>query len=455
MNGNQEKMRKARVFLLFNIILTFGMLVAAVLLGKALELPLMAGFCLFALYARYMGFSTKKIWCAAWKGAQKSMVVVEVMLVIGMLTASWFLSGTIPYLVRMGIRVITPKLFLLCAFCICAAVSTTIGTSFGTVNTLGVVLMVIARGSGVNPAMTAGAIASGIFVGDRCSPMSSSLMLLSAVTKTELYDNSKMCFRTIAVPLAGSILFYGILSVFHPMNGSSGNMADSIEESFVLNLWLLIPIALIFALCLKKVPIKITMVCSIAAAVVLAAAVQKISAGEIFHSLLFGFALPKEAPSAEIMHGGGLFSMVSTCVIVLLSCMITEVLEETRSLDAFVGSREETQAFFCYLKTLAAGFVSAAIGCNQTVGIIMTATLREKAYGQNRGRFARDMSIAGSIVPAMVPWSIAIYTPIQTLGYDGLGYYPFMFIMFALVVWGGMLALRDAKKEELSITEFQ
>lgn len=449
MSGNRKEQRGAGLFLILNMIFTFGMLVAAVLTGTALELPLMGSLLLFAAYAAYLGFSWKDICRMAWKGAQKSMVVVEVMLIIGMLTASWFLSGTIPYLVRLGIQVITPKLFLLCAFSICAVVSTTIGTSFGTVNTIGVVLMVIAKGSGVNPAITAGAIVSGIFVGDRCSPMSSSLMLLSAVTKTELYDNSRMCFRTIAVPMAVSAVLYGILSVFHPMSGSAGTMSEAIRTSFVLNLWLLIPIIIIFALCLKQVPIKITMLCSIFAAVILALTVQKENPGKVIYSLLLGFSLPEGAPSAEIMHGGGLFSMLSTCIIVLLSCMITEILEQTKSLDTFMGKEEEMDSFRRYLKTLAAGFASAAIGCNQTVGIIMTGALREKAYGKERQLFARDLSIAGSIVPAMVPWSIAIYTPIQMLGFEGLGYYPYTFLMLGLVAWGCVLAFTDINNKEI------
>lgn len=426
--------------LIINMVATFAMLVYAVLTGLSLQYPLGVSFVLFVLYAKTVGYSIKQIWQMVRTGIHKSMTVVSVMLIIGMLTASWFISGTIPMLVCLGIQVITPKMFLLCTFLICAAVSVTIGTSFGTVNTLGVVLMVIARGSGVSPAMTAGAIVSGIFMGDRCSPMSSSLMLLSSMTKTELFDNSKMCFRTIAVPTIVSVILYGILSVFHPMTGSSGTMASEVGESFVLTPWLLVPIFIIFGMCLKRISIKITMSCSIAAAVILALVIQKERFSTILHSLLLGFSLPEGAPSAEIMHGGGLVSMAVTCIVVLLSCMITEILEGTHSLDAFMGKTEEADAFRRYLKTLGAGIAAAAIGCNQTVGIIMTAALREKAYGEDRRGFAQDVSIAGSIIPVMIPWCIAVYTPIQTLDFEGIGYYPFMFLMIALILWGGVLA---------------
>lgn len=439
----------SRKFLIFNMIATFVMLIYSVLTGLALELPLGISFLLFLLYAKADGWSPVEIGKMVWTGVRKSMTVVQVMLIIGVLTASWFISGTIPILVCLGIEVITPKLFLLCAFLICAAVSITIGTSFGTTNTLGVVLMVIARGSGVDPAMAAGAIVSGIFLGDRCSPMSSSLMLLSSMTKTNLYDNSKMCFRTVAVPTAVSIALYTILSLLHPMNGSAGTVVSDIRESFVITPWLVVPILVIFGMCLKKISIKITMLCSIFMAVVLALVFQKVSIGKLLYCLLFGFSLPEGAPSAEIMHGGGLLSMVSTCVVVLLSCMITEILEGTHSLDAFMGKSEEHNAFHRYLKTLAAGAASAAIGCNQTVGIIMTSALREKAYGENRADFARDISFGGTIIPAMIPWCIAIYTPIRMLNYEGLGYYPFTFLLIALILWGGVLSWKEQKSKKI------
>lgn len=443
----KEGQGRGTVFLIINMILTFAMLVYAVITGISLEIPLAVSLILFAAYAKSLACTWKDIWQMVLDGAKKSMVVVSVMLVIGMLTASWFLSGTIPYLVCLGIRIIRPNLFILCAFLICAAVSVTIGTSFGTAYTLGVVLMVIAKGSGVNPAMTAGAVASGIFVGDRCSPMSSSLVLLSTVTKTELYDNSKMCFRSIAIPMVVSIILYGILSLLHPMGSSAGNMAESIGESFVLNLWVVIPIIIIFVLCLKKIPIKITMAWSILAAVILAAVIQKERLSVIFYSLVCGFSLPADAPSAQIMHGGGIISMLSTCAVVLLSCMITNILEETHSLDSFIAKEGEISTFSCYMKTLAAGFVTAAIGCNQTVGIIMTAALREPSYEKlGRARFARDLSIAGSIVPAMVPWSIAIYTPIKSIGYDGIGYYPYIFLLLSLVVYGAIESFLTHRK---------
>lgn len=434
-------------WLFFDFAITFVLLVGAVLFGFMLEIPLAVSLLLFLGYGWKQGYSWRSLFQMMGRGIGESMVVVSVMLMIGMLTASWFLSGTIPYLVRLGIQVIRPDIFVLCAFLICAGMSITIGTSFGTANTLGVVLMVIAKGSGVNPALTAGAIISGIFVGDRCSPMSSSLVLVSTVTGTKLYDNVKMCFRTMVLPLGITCIAYLLFSIRNPLGGSSETMVQSIEESFSLNLWLVVPILIIFVLCLLKIPIKITMTCSILAAVALAFQIQKLSVEKVLFSLLLGYRMEPGAEAAQILHGGGLVSMLSTCAVVLLSCMITKVLEETGAIRGLTSRQGERRSFPCYMKTLCTGFVTAAIGCNQTVGIIMTTSLRKSAYEYlGKERLAEDITVAGSMVPALIPWCIAVYTPVHSIGYSGLGYYPYLFLFFALVVCQGLkFLLRTGK----------
>lgn len=135
-------------------------------------------------------------------GLGKAWIVVQVLIVIGLLTASWIACGAIPYLVRLGTLLIRPHVFLVCCFWLCAAMSFLLGTSFGTANTVGVVLITIARAGGVSIPMTAGAILCGIYFGDRSSPMSSSLLLLSTLSETRLYDNVRMGLASSAIPFA-------------------------------------------------------------------------------------------------------------------------------------------------------------------------------------------------------------------------------------------------------------
>ena len=213
------------------IVLMFAALLFTVWSGGQLFFATGFGLALFCIYALRHGNSPRQLGAMLMVGVKKALVVILVLLVIGMLTASWMLCGTIPYLVCLGMKLIHPRLFVLCAFLLCAAISFLIGTAFGTANTMGVVLMTIARGCGVSPAITAGAILCGIYVGDRCSPMSSSLLLLSTLTGTDHYTNSRRTLRSCLAPLALTCLCYLAFSLANPMQGAVSDTAAALGES--------------------------------------------------------------------------------------------------------------------------------------------------------------------------------------------------------------------------------
>ena len=256
------------------IVLMFAALLFTVWSGGQLFFATGFGLALFCIYALRHGNSPRQLGAMLMVGVKKALVVILVLLVIGMLTASWMLCGTIPYLVCLGMKLIHPRLFVLCAFLLCAAISFLIGTAFGTANTMGVVLMTIARGCGVSPAITAGAILCGIYVGDRCSPMSSSLLLLSTLTGTDHYTNSRRTLRSCLAPLALAGLCYLPFSLANPMQGAVSDTAAALGESFCLRPVLLLPVAVMFLLCLCRVPMKRAMLGSIIAACAVALLVQ-------------------------------------------------------------------------------------------------------------------------------------------------------------------------------------
>ena len=130
-----------------DLILCIGLMFAALLFtvwsGGQLFFATSFGLALFCIYALRHGSSPKQLGAMLMVGVKKALVVILALLVIGMLTASWMLCGTIPYLVCLGMKLIQPRLFILCAFLLCAAISFLIGTAFGTANTMGVFAEVI------------------------------------------------------------------------------------------------------------------------------------------------------------------------------------------------------------------------------------------------------------------------------------------------------------------------
>lgn len=422
------------------------LLVGAAVFGLYLGWALMAGAILFTLDAKRHGRTWGQVGNMLAQGLKKAWIVVQVLLVIGLLTASWISCGAIPCLVRLGALVIRPHVFLLCTFWLCAVMSFLLGTSFGTANTMGVVMMTLARAGGVSLPMTAGAILCGIYVGDRCSPMSSSLLLLSTLTETELYDNVGMTIRSMLVPFVAASGGYLLCSVLSPLSAAATGLGEQLEAGFNLSPVVLLPTVAVLVLCLMRKPVKLAMAVSVILACLLAVFFQRMPALELAKTLVFGYHLPETEPLSTILHGGGLSSMVTSIVIVTSSCAIAGIVEGT-DLTARLGGRTGGGHLKTYQKTLVTGFVTAAIGCNQTIAIVLTHAVRKDAY-QTLGNqaFARDMSFAGTLAPVLVPWCIAAYTPTSQLDVHGLGWMPFAFWLWFMLLWQGVYAWRMDRK---------
>ena len=156
-----------------------------------------------------------------YRSRRTTLIVCQVLFFIGCLTALWRASGTIAFFVYYGIQLITPHWFLLIAFLLSAGLSYALGSSFGTVGTVGVMLITLARSGNVDLWITAGAILSGAYVGERCAPTSSAALLISAVTGVEHNQFLKRAFREGIMPFLltllccpGSILFIILMPMF-------------------------------------------------------------------------------------------------------------------------------------------------------------------------------------------------------------------------------------------------
>ena len=157
------------------MIVLFFMFLAAVFLclitNHSLIWALLFGLSLFFGLGLRRGFGVRQLCGMAWKKGRESLIVIPVFLLIGTVTALWRASGTISFFLYYGLRGIAPGLFLLTAFLLSAALSFALGTSYGVTGTAGIVLITLARSGGVSTALAAGAILSGAYFGDRCSPM--------------------------------------------------------------------------------------------------------------------------------------------------------------------------------------------------------------------------------------------------------------------------------------------
>ncbi|MCC3440146.1 Na+/H+ antiporter NhaC family protein [Microcoleus sp. PH2017_05_CCC_O_A] len=259
-----------------------------------------------------------------------------------------------------------------------------LGTSFGAASTIGIALMIIANGSGVNPNPIAGAIVAGAYVGDRCSPMSSSAILIAIVTKTEIYTNLKNMAVTGLLPLLVSSLLYLILSAFNPVELSGNNLALELGTAFNLNSITLLPALTILILCVLRVEVKIAMAVSIITGSAIAFFVQGYSPIEILQFAIAGFKLESTSSLKDIVAGGGILSMAVSLVVVV-STAFAGIFAGTRILEfvevSLNKARTRGDLFFA---TTVISIFSAAFGCTQTIAIILTHQLVESKYRQQK-----------------------------------------------------------------------
>ena len=270
-------------------------LLLCTLKGIAVVYPLLFVLALFWGICLQKRFSMRALWQMAAQGCQKAVPVFTILILIGAVTATWIAAGTVPAIVYYGILLIQPQWFILAAFLLTSLVSLLIGTAFGAASTIGLALMIMARGSSVNPDLIAGAVIAGAYLGDRCSPMSSSAHLVAAITRTDLYGNLKRMVQSGLWPLVASCGIYLGLSLLYPVQANDQLLSAALLELFDLSPMVLLPAGLIVILALLRVEAKYSMLLSVIVAMGLAVVCQHHSLRQVFGFALFGFRLESPA----------------------------------------------------------------------------------------------------------------------------------------------------------------
>lgn len=402
-----------------DILITLAVFTAAMMVCIAAGLPLycglLAGYAAFLAVGLRRGCRMRRLLSLSLHGIRDVLPVLYIMLIIGVLTATWRMSGTILYFVYYGVRLITPRLFIVTAFLLTSLVAYALGTSFGVSATVGVILMAIARSGGVAPALAAGAIFSGVYFGDRGSPVSSAANVVAALTHTDIYGNVRWMHRTAVLPFALTTLLYAVLSWFNPIHSIDPAMLTAIRQDFTITHLLAVPLLLMLVLPMCKAPIWLTCACSIGAAGLLSVFVQGIAPEVFFKACLFGYQ-PAAGALGSLLQGGGAFSMVEVIVIVLISSTYSGLFEETgmlRDIAALFDRSVSRVGRFATALWLSAA--SVAVFCNQTIASIICITLLREPYhrtGAGDRELAIDMENSVIVIAGLVPWCIACSAPL-------------------------------------------
>lgn len=393
---------------------------------------LIGWFC-FTVAAHYHGFLYKQINKMAFRGIKESLIVLEIMFLIGLITAIWRTAGTITFFVYYGISIITPHLFIIVSFFLCCILSYILGTSFGVAGTLGVIIMVLARSGNVNEAIIAGAVISGVYFGDRASPVSSSAILVSTITNTNLYNNVKIMFKTSWIPMLIVTIAYIFLSIINPLSSVNYSALKAMETDFNITIWSIIPALFMFILPLFKVNIVWVFISSIISGFFVTIFVQNMGIIDAINCCIVGYEA-SNAALGEVLNGGGAISMFTVCCVVMISSAYSGIFKGTDILSTLQDKiLVLSKKIGRFNSMLLVSTIIVGIFCNQTIASMMSRDLMLKPYlgeGASETELAIDIENSSIVVCGLVPWAISCTVPLNMLG---VGYSA---LLFAFLLYG-------------------
>lgn len=421
-------------------------LIVCLLLNISILVALIFGFFLFFGYGLYRKHTFRQMTRMAFSGVRTVKNILITFLLIGIITAIWRVCGTIPFVVYHATRFCSPRIMVLVTFLLCCLISALTGTAFGAAATMGVICTTMATSMGIPIVYTGGAVLAGSFFGDRCSPMSTSALLVSSLTKTDLYRNIGTMVKTSIVPFLISCAIYAFLGNGSGTAYDTGNIQKLFSENFVLHPAALIPAAVIILFSCFRINVKITMSVSILVGMAIAFFIQNVSLTELFRIALLGYR-PENPEVAALLSGGGIQSMVKVFCIVCLSSCYSGMFNGTGLLEIFRdGLNRLSRKITPFGSILVTSIITIMVSCNQALAIMLTHQLCTDTEPDPE-TMASHLENTTVVIAPLIPWSIAGAVPLATIGAPTASILAACYL-YLLPIWNYLTAIFSHKQDK-------
>lgn len=389
-------------------------------------------------FAAHLGYSFSEMEGFAYEMAQKCIAPAAIILAVGMMIASFMAAGTVPTILVAGLKLITPKFFLALTFIMCCIMSVIMGTSWGTLGTVGIAMMGVGAGLGVNPAITAGAVVSGAWFGDKMSPMSDSTIMCSTITETYIMDHIKAMMQTTIPAAVVSVIIYLGIGIFISGDSYDASTVDSIMNGlkgmFHINLIPVIPIVIVIVMILMKKGTIVSMMSGTVVAILIAVIYQGYSVADMGTFLYSGFTCDtKNEILISLLNRGGMTSMLSLLAVFVGGLGLGGILDKTGMLGPifhYITEKYKSPRGIM-LMAWCATLLCILVIADNNFAFVMVATLFGSAFqkynlkSQNLSRILEDVGTLGS---ALVPWNVGAQFAAGVLGVSTLAYMPYAFL---------------------------
>lgn len=417
-----------------------------------LELPaeLMVIFAavVFTIFAACHGVRFDDVLTDMSEKIKRALPGILILLSIGMLIGTWMIAGTIPLMIDYGLELINPSYLYVLSFIATAIVATFTGTSWGAGGTIGVALMGVAATMDISLAITAGAVISGAYFGDKLSPLSDTTNMSSLAVGANIYEHIRhLLFTTVPSSIVALVVF--LLAGLSIDAGSVDldvidRTVDEVQGFFVLTPVLLLPAAVVLVGSILRKPPLIVLFVSSLSALVLAVLVQGFSFADAFDAAVSGFTadmLPGDVSDSltELVERGGLYSMYESAFFVFCAFFFAAALQNSGVLRVLLSTLIDRlrSTGNLVLATLLSGFVVINGTSNALVTFFLINDLYGKAFKKRNlhpVNLSRSMEDSITITEVLMPWTVS-----GTFFASTLGVANFEFLPWAVFCWTGMI----------------
>ena len=426
---------------LIPIIVMMGLMIYGLNFGSYgdAHMPLIVSIVVACFIGFLCGHSFSDMLAGMLDRVNATMEAILILMTVGLLVSSFIMSGTIPALIYYGLNLLTPKLFLPVGCIMCAVVGLACGSSWTATATVGIAFLGIGAGLGINPAITAGMIISGAYVGDKFSPLSDTTNLAAAVSETGLFDHVTAMVSTTLPTFLIALGLYTVLGITGG-NGSydatvATELQAALQEGFNLNPLVLLPIVVIIAVCVLKLPGLVGIAISVATGILFAVIFQGVGdLSSLFDMLHYGYCFETENElAAGLLNRGGMDHTMWTINLVILAVAYGGALERCGCTEALFGGLKTkiNSVGSLVLATMATSLFCDAAMCDQFLGIGVPAPLYVDKYdelGLSRNMMSRTLEDCGTLWAVMFPWTGCGAYQMGVLGISPFVYFPFAFV---------------------------
>ena len=411
---------------------------------------------LAAAAAALVGMRNGHPWPAIEQGIRRSISVsmgaILILLVVGALIGTWILAGVVPTMIYYGLLVLSPSVFYATACIICAFVSVATGSSWTTAGTIGIALVGIATAQGLNLGLAAGAIISGAYFGDKMSALSDTTNLAPAVAGTDLFTHIRHMVWTTGPSIAAALVLFTVAGLAAPAPATTAELdvvLEALEGQYALGPHLLIPVALVLALVLRRVPALPALLVGALAGAAFAAFFQGdtvvafVAEPDLprplavvkgcWIALFNGFALDSgNAALDDLLSRGGMSSMLTTIWLIMSAMIFGGVMESSGQLAAIARRilHAVHSAGSLIAATLLTSFGTNVLASDQYIAIVLPGRMFRAEYerrGLDPRNLSRTLEDAGTLTSVLIPWNTCGAYMAGTLGVATLTYAPFCF----------------------------